>query len=227
MDDDKPRVPRREGRQDADSVDGDSRPFKALSLPATATLNDLANEYVFFNHGALFTYGEMRVDPAQEYCVENKCEVQLLVTPKPVFRGVSNGKKEFQHWDHSLLAVPTDHWLGISRMLIESGILDLANQKFHKAYYKPVKIVDWISVEQHTAMDAWPTLRVALFGLDGNKQFIKVTDSDIGGADKKPSAPRLVIRPPNPEAVSFADAIFGDHPRPYDVIDPKRNGRHS
>ena len=227
MDDDTPRVPRMEGLQDGDPVEKDIPPFEKLEVSSLASLGDLAKDYVFFNHGVLFTYGGMNVDPAQEYVTEHKCEIRMVMMPKPVFKDVSNRKKEFVHWDHSLLAVDTNHWVELSRALVESGILDLVQRKFYKAYYRPVKIVDWFRAGQSHAPDDWPMIRVALFGLDGNTQFIKVVDSISDETSKAPPTPRILLRPPNPSAVSFAEALFNGHTRPYDVIDPKRNGRHS
>ena len=227
MDDATPRVPRMEGLQDGAPVEKAIPPFEKLEVSSLASLSDLATDYVFFNHGVLFTYGGMNVDPAQEYAIEHKCEIRMVRMPKPVFKDVSNRKKEFAHWDHSLLAVDTNHWVGLSRVLVESGILDLAKRSFYKAYYRPVKIVDWFRVDQAHAPDDWPTIRVALFGLDGNTQFIKVVDPKPGKSDAAPPTPKIVLRPPNAAAVSFANALFSGHERPYDVIDPKRNGRHS
>ena len=227
MDDQEPREPRfphAEGWSNLDPIDKDDPPIPPLEFPTSGTLGDQAEEYVFFNHGALFTYAGMEVDPVREYALKSSCKLRFVVADKPFFRNVSAGKKEFEHWDYSMLAAPISHWEDLSMWLVEAGVLDRTRKAFYKAYYMTVETVDWKNVANQGVLTEWPMIKVALFGLDGNKSFIRVNEARVSDSMHDPPIPGLSVLPPNPAAVSFAESVFNESSTPYNP-DPRRNGQ--
>jgi len=227
MDDQEPREPRLphvEGLSNFGSIEKDAPPISPFNFSAAGTLGDFSKEYALFNHGALFSYAGMEVDPVSEYMTTNSCELRFVMAEQPFFSGVSAGKREFKHWDYCMLAVPIDQWRDLASWLVESGILNRSKQTFYKAYYDSVQTVDWKQVTSQGVFTKWPMVDVALFGLDGNKSFVRVDKGHNDGSLKNPPIPGLSRMSPNAAAVGFAKAMFDGSDTPYNP-DPNGNGQ--
>jgi hypothetical protein len=197
-----------EGFSGHDRYEKGIAPIQPLTLTPGMTLSTLSEEYVFFNHGALFSYGEMRIDPAEEYIAEHRTPLRLVLSPDTLFEGLSNGDKEFQAWEHALVLVPKADWQGMASILLQTAIVNRDTKSLFRPYARELLIHDWL---QSSIATSAAQISAVLFGLDGNKSYI--------GFEEK--AGRMCVQRARPrrETIRFAKKLLRGH-NPYDDLEP-------
>ena len=202
-----------EGFSGHDKYEEGLAPIRSLKLTPGMTLLTLSEEYVFFNHGVLFSYGALPVDPAEQYVEEHDSMIRLALSPKVLFKGLSGGNPLFQAWEYALVLIPRDDWEGLAATILQTAIVDREGKKFFRPYAREITIYDWL---QTPIASSDNQVRATLFGLDGNKEF-------IGFAEE---AGRMHIRraDPRPDTIQFGEQLLKGQ-NPYDK--PGDNGRES
>ncbi len=191
-----------------------NNPIKPLKVSPGTTLLDLAPDYVFFNHGVLFSYGRLPFDPAQRHVELSGDHLRLAMAPSLLFDNLANGIPEFQPWEHLLVAVPRDAWEPLRDALLATAILDVSRRVFSQTYLVESGVRDWM---QRGAGELSGDVPVSLFGLDGNTGYVSFRPGP------SLTAPiNVAVAPPRPGAQKIADEVLGLHEIP---VDPKRNGR--
>lgn len=203
--------PRPFGLSGFESFDEDSAPIRPFKITPGLTLQGLADDYVFFNHGVLFSYSELPVDPAEHYLAERDGKLQLLLSPVVLFKNLSNGRKEFQAWEHTLIAIPREDWKGVYDEILHSSTLHRDKRRFHRPFSADVSVHDWLQSDLATPESL---VNVVFFGADGNDALIGVRQGASGLEVSKFS--------PREETKEFAKNLLMDK-NPY--VDPHRNGR--
>jgi hypothetical protein len=174
------------------------------------TLSSLAEEYVFFNHGVLFSYGELPIDPAEEYVEEFGSMVKLVLSPAALFKGLSGGNPLFKAWEYALALVPKEDWAGLATSILQTAIVNKSTGSFFRPYVRELTIHDWL---QSPIANNDNQVSAALFGLDGNKEYIGLTESK--------GRMRITRSDPKPETVQFGKQVLMGQ-NPYD--EPGNNG---
>jgi len=199
-----------EGFSGHDKYEDGLAPIRPLKLTPGMTLSTLSEEYVFFNHGVLFSYGALPVDPAEQYVEELGTSIKLVLSPSVLFKGLSAGNPLFKAWEYALVLIPRDDWEGFATAVLQTAIVNKDVDSFFRPYVRELAIHDWL----HTPIASSSNLvSAALFGLDGNKEFIGFSESR-GRMKVKRSAPRA-------DTIHFGEQILKGQ-NPYDK--PGNNG---
>jgi hypothetical protein len=204
--------PRPFGFSGFDSYSNDeSAPIRPYKVTSGTTLQGLAEDYVLFNHGVLFSYSDLPVDPAERYIAERGGKLQLLHSPEVLFSNLSNGRQEFKAWEHTLILIPRDDWSDVHNEILHAATLDRDRRRFHRPFSVDVKIHDWF---QSSLRSSEASASVVLFGADGNDALVGVVNTVSGAAVSK--------FPPRRETKEFAKMLLMDK-NPY--VNPEGNGR--
>jgi hypothetical protein len=199
-----------EGFSGRDRYEKGIAPIRPLKLTPGMTLSSLAEEYVFFNHGVLFSYGELPIDPAEEYVEEFGSMVKLVLSPAALFKGLSGGNPLFKAWEYALALVPKEDWAGLATSILQTAIVNKSTGSFFRPYVRELTIHDWL---QSPIANNDNQVSAALFGLDGNKEYIGLTESK--------GRMRITRSDPKPETVQFGKQVLMGQ-NPYD--EPGNNG---
>jgi hypothetical protein len=200
-----------EGFSGHDKYEIGMAPIRPLKLTPGMTLSSLSEEYVFFNHGVLFSYGELPIDPAEQYVEENSSMIRLVVSPSVLFDGLSGGNPLFLAWEHALVLIPREDWEGFAAVILQTAIVNKETNSFFRPYVRELLIHDWLQTPIASNNNQ---VSAALFGLDGNKAFIEFAEAG-GHMRVRKGAPR-------PDTVQFGKQLL-DGQNPYDM--PGDNGR--
>jgi hypothetical protein len=169
------------------------------------TLSTLSEEYVFFNHGVLFSYAALPIDPAEQYVEEHGSLIRLVVSPSVLFDGLSGGNPLFLAWEHALVLIPREDWEGFANAILQTAIVNKEANSFFRPYVRELTVHDWL---QTPIASNSSQISAALFGLDGNKAFIGFAEA--GG--------RIRVREgaPRPDTVQFGKQLLAGQ-NPYDM----------
>tara|TARA_Y100001973_G_C5204622_1_gene340539 strand:- start:2771 stop:3415 length:645 start_codon:yes stop_codon:yes gene_type:complete len=193
---------RPEGVSGEDTFKNGRMPISPLKITPGMTLSTLSEEYVFFNHGALFSYGELPVDPAEEYILENRTNLRLVMSSDVLFPGLSGGNTEYKAWEYALVLAPLTDWDGLMDTLLQTAIMNRGTKTFFRTYGRLLLVNDWL---QSPIISSNNQVQVTIFGLDGNKQFVGF----------KEHTGRMLVESykPRPETIEFgARLLKGENP---------------
>lgn len=177
------------------------------------TLTEMAEEFVFFNHGALFAFAEFRdpdEDPINDWYASMPKGMLLIKHPfdRAIFEGIDapafGGRLT---WNHVLCAVLKDDWLSLFPFLNGVASVSQKTKSFYQVFSGDVKILDPVLVERHGLMHPQiPHVQVTVFCVDGNR-----ARWEIRHAASALGCPRLVKIRPRQEVVDVgADVLSGD-----------------
>ena len=194
-----------EGFSGHDKYEKGLAPIRPLKLTPGMTLSTLSEEYVFFNHGVLFSYAALPIDPAEQYVEEHGSLIRLVVSPSVLFDGLSGGNPLFLAWEHALVLIPREDWEGFANAILQTAIVNKEANSFFRPYVRELTVHDWL---QTPIASNSSQISAALFGLDGNKAFIGFAEA--GG--------RIRVREgaPRPDTVQFGKQLLAGQ-NPYDM----------
>jgi hypothetical protein len=143
---------------------------------------DLADDYVFFNHGALFSYAGFvdDLDPIGDWF--GTLPSQPLVIKQayrdPLFEGLPALTIDNRvPWDRILCGVPRSYWDSLLEYISGICVVNRAEQSTQLVYYGMVDILDPSHVDEHGRLQIdLPTVQCYVFCLSGNKarhEFIR------------------------------------------------------
>lgn len=199
-----------EGFSGHDKYDEGIAPIRPLQLTPGMTLSTLSEEYVFFNHGVLFSYADLPIDPAEQYVEEHGSSIRLVISPVVLFKDLSAGNPLFRAWEHALVLIPRDDWPGLAQVILQTAIVNQDTDSFFRPYVRELAIHDWLQTPIASSTNQVPA---ALFGLDGNKTFVDFSESR--------GIMRVKRTSPRPDTIKFGDQILKGQ-NPYDK--PGDNG---
>lgn len=97
-----------------------------VPTPATCHPSELMDEWSFFNHGALFSFGGFQSDPLADWMdsLGKVVPVQQFQYQTVCFRNLPGMTPQGVSWDRVLYAVPTEYWLSLEQFLFSITMLD-------------------------------------------------------------------------------------------------------
>lgn len=175
---------------------------------AVYSASDMASDYVFFNHGALFTYAgfvEGKQDPVQDWYGSQSHTFPVLrqAYRQPIFRGLDARLADINAtWNQVLFGVPKEHWPSLAEYLCGIVIHDHGRRMLAMAYMAPpeaVTIYDPAYVDQKGLVHpALPTIQCAVFCVSSNHaRWELVRPLPLT------RAPEIVQLPPTSEMLEF------------------------
>jgi len=165
-------------------------------------LGDLADEWRFFNHGALYSYGRFDADPLAELDVP----VRLLRLRQPTFQGLGRS------FGNVLLMTPSESWDRVFDQLRLIGIWDPETPAYREVRAVPVTLADPGYLAMAVTPSRIPRIDVTAFGFVGSDQTIDFQD---GAGPFDPI--RVVRRGPCDVCVRIRDAILAGTSDPLGV----------
>lgn len=169
-------------------------------LSEAVTLQDLEKEYAFFTHGVYLKYGQMTVDPVQQYLANmGSSEVPFLLTSdQPLFTGLGD------LLNHSLVVVSLSVWPGLRAYLDSIAITDPKRKFFGRAIRQTLPLYDFYAMEKIKLIEPpYPTIRISAYGLTTNEGIVHFWPA------MNPGMP-ITLRhdPPERQTVEDAQAYF-------------------
>lgn len=181
----------------------------APSAPAKYSLAELANDFHFFNHGALFQYGGLKFpeeDPVNDWYVQ---QPKGVIVVKEAFNAkIFEGLDTFADkstFNHLICAVRHSDWHDLWAFLCSTAIVDRVEGKYREVFSGDIKTLDPVAVERFgiLADRGLQPITVTVFGIDGNdRRWEPMAPSRITGAI------RFSDLPPRPEVVATATAVL-------------------
>ena len=185
-----------------------------------ASLTELATEYVFFTHAALFCYGKWpeEQDPLIHYIIETAgksvpINVQL---PTPVFKFLDvkdeSGKVTSQHWNSTIAVCRKDEWPGLFSFMSKVAGVDRNKKRFVACTFQKIPIVDVLAMDRMTTLPSQiPYVDCYCLAVFTNKFTAKFGPEYRKTAwDPVP----LVYGSPDPKVVRLSKAILAEQPIP-------------
>lgn len=101
-------------------------------------LSDMSSDFVFFNHGSLFTEIRLDVDPVKEFAFQSGDEdsVFFLSYDKPLFRNFVNG-----FWNSVIFGCKKELWPAL-KQLLNSIIFKSLDNKVYSCFVQNVYLPD-------------------------------------------------------------------------------------
>ncbi len=194
---------------------GDVRPMPAERVMEEG-LAGLARDFALFNHGALFTYGNLPegMDPVQEFVQAQRvpCEVAAHDFAYPLFRGIARNRHQ-EAWDRRLLIVRREFWPALLPWIAAAAMVDRHNRVYHRAVPQVLSVVDQPRAQRAAVLTAVPTVDITVFGVTGNVHRVRFL-ADVRTAASTGCVEKL---PVTPAMRQEAERVFGKHTNPFRV----------
>jgi len=178
----------------------------AMSTISTRfALSEMAEEWHFFNHGAIFTYTNMQHDPVAEWYAQQRPGTKLMRQPfkKPVFQGLDKETLRGLPWNNVVCAVGHDAWPSLSEHLGGVAILDHKAEEYFQVFSGDLEILDPVLAERYSVFHPdIPKITITVFCVDGSKNRWEVVDMGI------PTPPRFIRRPPRQEVIDMGKVVL-------------------
>lgn len=192
-----------------------------------ATLADISQDYVLFNHGALMLFAGLPFDPVQQHFIKHDIKeppVGMLMD-RPLFSG-HEAHQMGKPFNHMVFAVPKEVWPELLKDLGTLTLVDRQNKVYVNVVPQKLPLLDVVALASRvTEPDKPPMVEVVVFALDGNRQCIHYTPALSPLTD----VIKVVVDPPNPSVIAQADALFAnkspDISRPFQEWKPPEEDR--
>jgi hypothetical protein len=165
------RIPDTPGKLWEDTHEKTPAPVK----PAKFSLAELAADYHFFNHGAIFTFGGLRFpeeDPLSDwYALQPKGTpvVREAFTTR-LFSGL-NTLAGRATWDHTLCAVRHEDWHSLWTFLCGTALVDRKARTYKQVFSGDIAIADPVYTERfNPLLTEIPVVTVTVFCVEGNNE---------------------------------------------------------
>jgi hypothetical protein len=216
-------LPAREGVGKRELSPRDGPPYHAARVSKATGLRDLAEEYVLFSHGLLFTHGHWSTDPVVDYVQtqDPECLPFAIQLPRPVFSGLtyrapsSGGDTS---WNSILMAVLKEHWPGLLAYMGNVSGIDRKAKRYCRLAVQQMPVADVLALEKAAMLpDPLPMVDVFLFALDGSWATVGFDPAVCPPVGKVKVVKRY---PPDPDVVKMAKAIFAEQEKPFLAVEP-------
>jgi len=181
----------------------------ASMISSRFALSEMAKEWHFFNHGAIFTYTNMEQDPVSEWYAAQPPGTKVMRQPfkKPIFEGLDKQTLPGLTWNNVVCAVTKDAWPSLFEHLGGVAILDHQTQEYFQVFSGDIEILDPVLAERYSVFQPGiPRIKITVFCIDGSKNRWEVRDNGVG------SPLKFVRMPPRPEVVEMGKVVLaGDY----------------
>lgn len=206
-------LPRKEGVYVANYPHNDAAvSFNKLNISDCTTLTDLAKEYTFFTHAALFVYGNWLDDPIKDYITvdDPKCAPFWLTFDEPIFSGLffrDAAKHTNREWEHKLMGCPNETWPGLLSFLQSLSGVNRQEKRFHVTVAQKLSMLDYLALRRGLATKLIDVYTIGLLGNNRSVLFKPPTDL----RDKI----RVKLSAPDPKIVELSKNILSSSPGEY------------
>ena len=181
-----------------------------------ARLADLAEEYVFFTHGLLFTHAFWLRDPIVDHIVEQKGEADPfhIQLPMPIFRWFDakdpSGNVVDDSWNYQICAIPKEQWDPLFAFLSTISGSNRQTKMFHLTAVQKVPIADALAIQRMTvAPKELPTVDCYCLAILGNRRSVYFAPQHA-----KDARVPIVIGSSDPQAARFCRNLFAGSYKP-------------
>jgi hypothetical protein len=177
---------------------------------AKFTLNELAEDWHFFNHGALFRYCGMeypKQDPVADWYARQEIGTDVLLQPFKTL--LFDGLNSPIHvgpltWGHVICGVKHPYWEDFLNFMGGVATMDRRKKLYAQTFVGDINILDPVLVERSSVLDPKiPLVSVSMFCADTNKERWEIRPpATVAGR------PRFVQRNPREEVVQMGRAVL-------------------
>jgi hypothetical protein len=173
---------------------------------AKFALAEMAEDWHFFNHGALFTFAQLDTDPVSDWYASQPHNTQVIRQPykRPVLSGLTALTAAGLPWDHMVCAVRKHDWETLFPFLGGIAAIDHKKKNYFQVFSGDVEVYDPGEVERHSVFKLdLPKITITVFCVDGCRDRWEIHPSDNNVAP-----PRFVRVDPRPEVVAMGNAVL-------------------
>lgn len=191
-----------------------------LPVGAAASLAEMAADYYFFTPAALYLFGDFTDAPLIDFVCELREDVRFYYRKfnRPVFRGLErNGDSD---WNHVLWAVGRPYWELLRDFLLSVTLSFREEGRLVRIAEQELSVLDPLTADRAVLYRPdMPLVPVSAFGVNGSR----FRAAFRAGASPLMEPPGLRFHPPDKEVRVYAQALFGGHGNPLDVVQNFRN----
>lgn len=145
-------------------------------------LTELAQHYVLFTPGVLYTSLRLNRDPLAEFTSRQNLSDKdtrpvAVECTQPLFQGlgvvVIGG--QLLNLDRTIFAIAKEHWPSLHAALTGLAVVDLRNQFYARVASAEMKIVDILRLRQMAVVDRVPVVDVVAFAVSSTDGFYYLT----------------------------------------------------
>lgn len=173
-------------------------------------LSELAEEWHFFNHGALFQFCGMeypKQDPVADWCARQEIGTRVLLQPfkRQLFEGLDAPVHVGNlTWGNVICGVKHPYWDDFLNYMGGVATMDRRKKLYAQTFVGDVQMLDPVLVERSSFLDPKiPLITVSVFCADTNKERWEVRPPTTVA-----TVPTFVKRPPRPEVVQMGRAVL-------------------
>lgn len=197
------------GENKTERVSGEAP--RAASSPFT--LHDLAGEWAFFNHGALFAFAgfeDPHKDPVGDWfnSIHPQPEYLKQAFERKVFEGLDvpaylGPRSRETTWNHVICGIRKDYWPHLLEYVAGVVAHDPRQRRYYQIFYGELQVLDPGYVERYSLVQPdLPRIPVTVFCVDGSHRRWEFQ------LPVNPLAPPAIIElPPRPEVKRIAEAL--------------------
>lgn len=187
-------------------------------VPKTAstpfTLFDLAEEWAFFNHGALFKFAgfeDPHKDPVSDWLNSQPTQPTYIkqAFERKIFDGIDSPaylgpRSRATTWEHVICGVRKEQWPALLDYVAGVVAYDAKKQQYYQVFFGEMQVLDPGYVERYSLMHPkLPHIPVTLFCVESGRRRweFQYPVNPVG-------PPYIMEMPPRPEVQRIAEAVF-------------------
>ncbi len=187
------------------------------------TLKEMSAELRYFTPALIITHGRFDRDPLYEFNNRHwnpdpNLRPFAIDLPRPVFQhlGITllgrfeTGCQERVNWNHRLYAIHHSRFEELQKFVCSISFTDPFSKRFVTTGAHVLEIVDVTSLGVMAAADELPTIHVTVFCISTNYEFVYMHPA----IDPPRTRAYAINKPPSPEVILQAQAVFGPPPDP-------------
>lgn len=181
--------------------------------PSRFALSELAEDWHFFNHGALFTYGGMpypKQDPVADWFAQQPKGAEVIMQPfkRMLIEGLDAPLNVVNAanltWGHVVMAVRHEFWDSLFAYLGGVATVDYKQKKYAQTFSGDIQMLDPVLAEHAGLLDpSVPQITLTVFCVDTNTDRWEIRPPRTAVA-----CPRFVRVPPRDEVVQLGRAVL-------------------
>jgi len=212
------RLPDKPGKIWVEGMDTAPAPRRAAKF----ALSELAEDWHFFNHGALFQYCGMEYpeqDPVTDWAARQAIGTDVLLQPfkAKLFPGLDVPLPiAGLTWANVVCGVRHAYWDDFLGFMGGVATVDRKKRLYAQTFVGDIKILDPVLVERRSVLDpSIPLITVSVFCADTNNERWEIRPPQTVGGSAQ-----FVKRPPRPEVVQMGAAVLSEN---LDALQHKDN----
>lgn len=208
-------LPENPGVAEVDNRFAEQVRLHTLRFSQAASLASLAEEYVYFSHGILFTYFDWSHDPVSDVVKDTGGNITpfRIELPAPVFKFLNikdvNNNTVDDSWNRTILAVKKEEWPQLFRFLNSLSGFDPAKKMFHTVVFQTVLISDVLALNKKPVLpDKVPMVPCYVLAGTSNHKTVYFSPQQRG---KLWEPVPVLIRSPEAKIKKMARELFATY----------------